>query len=110
MKELPEKIFDINPSSNDYILALKTQINKDLQKVGNHEFTANEFEPKLWIELLSQLLETLNEQELNQLLYVVDLPENWSRQIFISDNPNQQFAEAILQREWQKIFFRIKFS
>jgi len=108
--ELPEKIFDIKSSSEEYISALKAQLNKDLAKVGDHQFSANNFEPKRWIIQFSEILVSLKPDELQQLLYVVDLPENWSKQILQSENANEQLAEAILQREWQKIFFRIKFS
>jgi|SRR6218665_590813 len=110
MKDIPEKIFDIKPSALEFISILKTQLNKDLAKVGNHQFSGKDVAPKQWIGELSELLLKLNEHELNQFLYVVDLPENWSRNILVSENPNEQLAEAILQREWQKIFFRIKFS
>ena len=110
MKELPAKIFDIKPGSVEYILALKEQINRDLSKVGNYEFITENSFPKDWINLFSEIIKKLTENELNQLLYVVDLPENWSEDLRQSESPYVSLAEAILQREWQKVYFRKMFS
>lgn len=109
MENLPKNIFDLDSGLQQYLDALKDQINKDLQKVGNYEFQTSVIEVKRWIPNLSETIRKLSDNELNQLLYVVDLPENWSKNIFVSENPFDQLAEAILQREWSKIYFRIKF-
>lgn len=109
MENLPENIFDLDSGLQQYLDALKVQINKDLQKVGNYQFQTSAIEVKLWIPVLSLLIRKLSDNELNQLLYVVDLPENWSKNILVSEDPLEQLAEAILKREWAKIYFRIKF-
>jgi len=110
MSELPENINELNPSNLQLIIALKEQISNDLAKVGNYSFEDNGFRVENWVSRLSDVLSKMNDHELNHFQYVVDLPENWSKDIRASDNPITELAKAILQREWQKVYFRIKFS
>jgi hypothetical protein len=110
MSELPEKINELNSSNHKFIVALKEQVNKDLAKVGNFGFETSDFQLNEWITVLASVLNRMNDHELDQFLYVVDLPENWSRHLKQSENPVEQLSEAVLQREWQKIYFRIKFT
>lgn len=102
---LPTNIRELKPDQQVLIELLKEQVMRDLSKVGISAFPETEL--TRWISELAVLLRKLEqEHQLDQFLYLVDLPENWSRTIQLSNDPFEVLAEAVLQREWQKVYWR----
>jgi len=102
---LPINIRELKPDQQVLIELLKEQLLRDLSKVGIATFPDTQL--TRWISELAQLLQQLEkEHQLDQFLYLVDLPENWSRVIQHSSDPFENLAEAVLQREWQKVYCR----
>jgi hypothetical protein len=97
--------------SNEIVIQkLHEQLAKDFDRIGK-PFTAIDKEaPNDWIVLLAKVLSKLTTEELDQLLYVIDLPENWSRQLTADSTNFLDMAEAILYRELTKIYFKIQYS
>lgn len=106
----PSDLHELSPSHTKWVTLLEQQLEKDLLKCGI-TFSFPENTPfSQWIAAFGTYLAALSDATLQQLLYVVDLPENWSKHLMHSEHPNHMLAEAILQREWQKVVFRQRFS
>ncbi len=97
--------------SNEIVIQkLHEQLAKDFDRIGKPFAAIDKEAPSDWIVLLAKVLSKLTTEELNQLLYVIDLPENWSRQLTAERDDYQGLAEAILYRELTKIYFKIQFA
>jgi hypothetical protein len=92
------------------IQKLHEQLAKDFDRIGKPFAAIDKEAPNDWIVLLAKVLSKLSTEELNQLLYVIDLPENWSRQLTAEGDDFQGLSEAILYRELTKIYFKIQFT
>jgi hypothetical protein len=101
----------VSISSTEVVLEqLFLQLTKDFERVGLYLDFQLDKEPRLWIPQVSQLLSKLEDYQLNQLLYIIDLPEKWSSNMKNSSNVNDQLAEGILYRELVKIYYRLNFK
>jgi hypothetical protein len=97
--------------SNELIIQkLHEQLTKDFDRIGKPFGSIDKEDPSDWIPLLAKTISKLAADELNQLLYVIDLPENWSKQLNEDLADFHLLAEAILYRELTKIYFKIQFS
>lgn len=98
-------------SSTEVVLEqLFLQLSKDFERVGiplNFELPN---EPNQWIPQLSKLLSKIDDQQMNHLLYIIDLPEKWSLNMKNTNNANDQLAEGILYRELVKIYYRLQYQ
>lgn len=97
--------------SNEIVVQkLYEQLAKDFDQIGKPFAAIDNEAPNEWIDLLAKVLSKLTAEEMNQLLYVIDLPENWSRQLTAGRTDFLELAEAILYRELTKIYFKIQYS
>ncbi|WP_115462711.1 hypothetical protein [Winogradskyella aurantiaca] len=114
---LPEKLSDLvtTVQKHDLYVALIQQLNKDLIKANIASSFPFSLPPEILYNDLSGLLKTLMESDFRRylnLLYIIDVPEN---QIKAQEETEVQelsckVAILILQREWQKVWFRKQFS
>ena len=102
--------------NNDFALKTITQLEKD---VGYFVQTKAPNSTELNLELLLDWVESIlvnvfekNGEQLFQLLYRVDLPENECQHILLSNHPDKlrKLALAILRREAQKVYWKMKLS
>lgn len=106
---IPTNFHDLTPQNVDLIGLLKEQVERDLMKIGIQLELSTQH--RNWFSELSDILRKLEQTgQLNQFLYTVDLPENWSKEIQSTNDPFQELAEAVLQREWQKVYLRKMYS
>lgn len=97
--------------SNELIIQkLHEQLTKDFDRIGKPFAAIDKEDPSEWIPLLATVISLLTAEELNQLLYVIDLPENWSKQLSEDVAAFHLLAEAILYRELTKIYFKIQYA
>lgn len=108
---LPKNIRGLTFSHQELITLLKEQLEKDFLKMGVEikGFNLNSLDEWI-IDLTKELKQLEHRHSLQQFLYIVDLPESLSNQILGSIDPLPELAEAVLQREWQKVYFRKMFS
>jgi hypothetical protein len=99
-----------------HILLLQKQVFKDFESISNHfpeDFLENcySFDQIIFLveENLASVLEK-NETKTLQLFYTIDIPEKQFLRLISSENAIQKLSEAILFREAQKVYFRIKYS
>lgn len=66
----------------------------------------------LWITQIIQTIIENNNSHFFQWLYRVDINENKIKKIleYQSSNQHEAIAQLVLEREAQKVFFRLKFS
>jgi hypothetical protein len=97
--------------SNEIVIQkLHEQLAKDFDRIGKPFAAIDKEDPSEWIPLLATVISLLTAEELNQLLYVIDLPENWSKQLSEDVAAFHLLAEAILYRELTKIYFKIQYA
>lgn len=89
---------------------LQAQIQKDFQRSGIGEFQFTSTDPADWNEEIRVVLQKLTENELQHLLYLIDIPELILRQTFEHENRLFYLSNAILHRELMKIFFQIQYK
>ncbi|MFY7990890.1 MAG: hypothetical protein ACOVO3_09150 [Fluviicola sp.] len=98
-------------SSKEVVLqAIYNQLEKDLMLVGAPVPDLQGDLPMEWFPELAKTLSTLSAYQLKQLLYIVDVPENWSNQLTESQEPEKALAEAIFIREITKVYYKLQFS
>lgn len=100
----------------NHLLLLQKQIFKDFESYSTHfpeDFLEKSYsfdEIIFFIkENLTSVLEK-NEAKTLQLFYKIDIPEKQFLNLVSSENAIQNLSDAILYREAQKIYFRIKYS
>ena len=97
--------------SNEIVIQkLHEQLAKDFDRIGKPFAAIDKEDTSEWIPLLATVISLLTAEELNQLLYVIDLPENWSKQLSEDVAAFHLLAEAILYRELTKIYFKIQYA
>ncbi|MBI1305219.1 MAG: hypothetical protein GC181_01245 [Bacteroidetes bacterium] len=110
--ESGERSFDIIRLNDQFRIALKEQVEKDL----NTELS--DFNLTTYDEFFSAVSNRLNQIDksgagsLMQLLYKVDLPEKIFRQIRETSENNfiDLLADAVLRRIFQKVWTRFQFK
>jgi hypothetical protein len=83
------------------------QLQKDFQRCGL-EFISNEL-----LELLPSIEECIkpvSTRQLQQLIYLIDVPESIFLSLSRKDSFHQELSEVILMREALKVYLRHKFS
>ena len=102
--------------SEKYHMQLQTQLIKDFfewKAIFPIDFDEKRYELE---QIFSFVLETVvevmsrSERDLLQVLYKIDIPEKDFVSILHKKNISHKLAEAILQKEIQKIYYRIKYS
>jgi hypothetical protein len=106
-------LYDI--SSKDLYKALLVQLRKDFNKANLHleieeQITPNQVVQELYQKINSLILNNFNDY-LN-LLYVIDVSEKQLKKLETKDTSEmvKQVTFLILKREWQKVWFRNRYS
>lgn len=89
---------------------LQTQVHKDFQRSGIGEFELKSTDPASWNEEIQAVLQKLSENELQHLLYLIDIPELIMTQTFNHENRLFYLSNAILHRELMKVFYQIQYK
>ncbi len=89
---------------------LQAQIHKDFQRSGVGEFQLISTDPADWNEEIRLVLQKLSENELQHLLYLIDIPELILKETFEHENRLFYLSNAILHRELMKVFFQIQYK
>ena len=89
---------------------LQAQVYKDFQRSGIGEFQLVSTNPADWNEEIRVALQKLSENELQHLLYLIDIPELILRETFEHENRLFYLSNAILHRELMKVFFQIQYK
>lgn len=89
---------------------LQAQILKDFQRSGIGEFQLTSTDPADWNEEIRVVLQKLSENELQHLLYLIDIPELILQETFKNENRLFYLSNAILHRELMKVFFQIQYK
>lgn len=90
---------------HSYKEALITQLEKDL----GIEYSDHSGET-VYAESFALIQQKAEANTLGELLYRIDLGEGKAKNCMHSNSPIDCLTEAILQREAQKVFFRIQYS
>ena len=107
---IPKDFFELQVSNARYWALLKEQVEKDFQRIGSLSLELEGSKLDSWIETIRKACEKLdNSNQLDNFLYIVDLPENWSNDLKLSSDYYTDLAYAILQREWAKIYYRLNY-
>ena len=89
---------------------IKAQLIRDFQRSGINDFKLSSPIPSEWNAEIQNILKKLQPVELQQLLYIVDIPE---RILFQSQESEHEFfylSNAILQRELLKVYYQNQFK
>jgi hypothetical protein len=100
----------------DSILMLQKQVYKDFELLSNR-FPDNFLEENYSLEEIRFFIKDnltfvmeKNESKTLQLFYTIDIPEKQFLSLVSGENPIENLSEAILLREAQKVYFRMKYS
>lgn len=97
-------------SQPELLEKLQTQVQKDFQRSGISNFELKSTNPAHWNEEIRLMLNQLSENELQHLLYLIDIPELILRQTITHENRLFYLSNAILHRELMKVFYQIKYK
>lgn len=89
---------------------LQAQTQKDFQRAGVPDFELKSTDPAAWNEEIQLVLQKLSENELQHLLYLIDIPELILRETYTHENRLFYLSNAILHRELMKVYFQIQFK
>lgn len=89
---------------------LQAQIHKDFQRSGIAEFELTNPDPAQWNEEIRLVLQQLSENELQHLLYLIDIPELIIKETNTHENRLFYLSNAILHRELLKVFYQIQYK
>ena len=115
--QLPATFDDLIAAADQYDLYVKLirQLNKDLL-LSNIDLQFNEDAPASSLkymlhETIYQLIQERFAEYLN-LLYIIDVPDSKIRRLDGSDvlRLSEQVTFLILQREWQKVWYKQQYS
>jgi len=107
--QLWRNLFEIK--SRDLIVErVYQQLANDFSLTGNAiPFTAK-LPTEQWSIQLANWLANQQGGTIQQLLYTIDLPENFVRDLEVSMHYTEQLAEAIIYRELTKVYYKITYS
>lgn len=114
LPETFENLIDEVNSQELYFKLIK-QLNKDFQYANVPTDFDEEILPDKLKSLLHEKIYRLISEKFSDylnLLYIIDVPEKQVKQLDGSDTVvlSEQVAFLILKREWQKVWFRNKYS
>ncbi len=89
---------------------LQTQIQKDFQRSGIGDFELTSTDPAQWNEEIQAMLKQLSENELQHLLYLIDIPELIINETRTHEERLFYLSNAILHRELLKVFYQIQYK
>ncbi len=98
----------IQLSQNELLAEIQVQLRKDLERSAcSISFPAELFlDPSVLVAFLLSELQKNKHLDLRALLYVIDLPESWLKEIEGSPNYFVLLTNAILKREAMKVYIR----
>lgn len=86
------------------------QINKDFLRAGFQPVELNSLHPDEWIKQLKLALDKLKSNELNHVLYIIDIPETLYWELAPQEGGNLLLAKVILHRELMKVYYQINYQ
>lgn len=89
---------------------LQTQIHKDFQRAGVGDFELTSTNPADWNGEIQGMLKRLSENELQHLLYLIDIPELIMKETRAHEERLFYLSNAILHRELLKVFYQIQYK
>lgn len=89
---------------------VRDQLFSDLERSGCQLPELPEKEPLFWVPAIASILRSLTSEQLNALLYLIDLPEKWHHNLTHSDAYFDQLSEALLYRELVKVYYKLHYS
>lgn len=116
MNSLPNTLEDcfaqleVKLSTAEVLMAIRTQLNKDLERTGLLCLDLPLDDHLKWINEIGNYLMSLTSESFSKLMYIIDLPESVVRQLSGIENETQFLAEQILKREMLKVYLRIQFA
>lgn len=97
-------------AKDELIALVHAQLASDFQRAGCPLPFDATLSPRLWNEQLTPLLQQQPAHILQQLIYLIDLPEQLVRAMLPAENYLQQLADAIIYRELVKVYYKITYS
>jgi hypothetical protein len=108
---IPSDFRELAVGQHQYREFLKQQIERDFHRAGLSDFELPENNWEQWTLKIADSCRKLDTaHQLTAALYAIDLPENWALNIALSSDYYTDLALAIIQREWVKVCWRIKYS
>lgn len=89
---------------------LKQQLNFDFSKAGFQLNLDEHTSPVGIVTEVRTILNTLPSNSLQQLLYLIDLPEKVYILTLNLNDHHQKLAESIVYREFVKVYYKLQFS
>jgi hypothetical protein len=96
-------------SQSELLEKIQNQVQKDFQRSGISNFELESTDPADWNEEIRLMLTRLSENELQHLLYLIDIPELILKQTFTHENRLFYLSNAILHRELMKVFYQTRY-
>jgi hypothetical protein len=103
------RLFELK-NRDELIDLVYLQLTTDFQRAGCPVVFDSSLDPRLWNEALFNALKQQSPQVIQQLFYIIDLPETLIRTIQPAENYLHQLADAIIYRELVKIYYKISYS
>ena len=97
-------------SDDEIYKQIQAQLVKDFQRSGINDFNLTSCIPSEWNVEIQNTLQKLQSFELQQLLYIVDIPERILFQTRESEHELFYLSNAILQRELMKVYYQNQFK
>jgi hypothetical protein len=101
-------------SEEDFVIATCQQIHKDLAGLVNtFQALKIDFSEDVYPQLethLKEILLGLNDSNLQQFVYQVDLKEDLFLNAISAQDEYEELSFLIIQREAQKVYFKIQYS
>ncbi len=97
-------------STGEVLNAIRTQLNKDLERTGLMTLKLPLDQQMNWINELGNFLSSLNAESFSKLMYIIDLPESVVHHVNGVEHEHSFLAEQILKREMLKVYLRIQFA
>jgi hypothetical protein len=104
-----ERLFGLKPKDELVALVYK-QLEGDFQRAGCPLTFDQALDTQLWGQALFELLGQQPPHVIQQLFYVIDLPETLVMTIQSADDYLHHLADAIIYRELVKVYYKISYS
>lgn len=104
-----ERLFELKPKDELVALVYK-QMAGDFQRAGCPIAFDETLDPQLWNSALFEFLRQQPSHVIQQLYYVIDLPETLIMTIQTADDYLHHLADAIIYRELVKVYYKISYS
>jgi hypothetical protein len=104
-----ERLFQLK-NREELIMTVYRQLSIDFNRAGLEIPFESTTPPQEWNFSIASYLTAQPQQSVDQLLYLIDLPEKLTMAIRMSDCYFTQLSDAILYREMVKVYYKISYS